>query len=504
MAIAKNENPSKTDSSKSSAIKDKGIKISSFPISFYNFSYAIINNYFLVKQANEGIPSAQLELGLRYLQGKGFPKDSLVAAYWIAKSAESGFPYGKYNLAILQYYGIANLWDPFEAYKNFLYAARRDLPEACYALGTIFLEGLLFEQNLELAFYWLNKSANLKFELAAELINKLKKNGIKFPQLDKNKNYESLSSLEIIIKSDRKDTNEYAPIIIDFENIDKNFERRNHEFLIKEAALTLRVVENIEELEKSYDEQDIFKDYTLLEKIFIASKLKSEYYVAEAFISLGLFYEKGIFVRKDLSRAFYYYTLAYRCGYNRAMIAISNLISTEEFKVYFDSELKKQTVNSKFIFAVLLNLNLINSSYLNLDSKSLLLSVIKEYDDIAALELGIYLLNSNQEESEKFLRYSAGKGNQEAALKLFLIDLLNGRIPTNFLAIEKIIEFYEKGNITAGLILAYSYDNGLFSQKNVGESIKIYRSLASRGVVAAISVLRRSYSQEKQKYLNSK
>jgi len=503
LALCSSIQLAQVDTLKSAVVKDKRIKISNFPLAFYNFSYTIVNNFFLVKQANEGIPAAQLELGLRYLEGKGFPNDSIAAIYWITKSAESGFPYGKYNLAVLQYYGIANLWSPFEAYENFLYAAKRDLPDACFALGTIFLEGLLVNQNLEFAHYWLKKSSDLNFDLASKLLKKISESGFKLPKLDLKKNYEELSSLNNFTKynSDQYEK-EFKPLIIDFENIDINFEDKKEEMFLKEAAITLNVVKNIEELDKKIKSDNIVNDNDILLSLFSAARNSIEYYVPEAFLSLGIFYQKGLYVKKDLKKAFENFLLAYRCGYNKALIAISNLVSSDEFKKLFDRELKQQSSFSKLAYSSLMNLNFYQGNLLKNNSNELLLSIIDEFQALPAFELGSHLITKNSTEAEKYLYYASQKGNLEALLKLYLIDLLNKKNADLFLPFEKIEEYYRKGNATAGLILAYCYENGIFVENNFGQAIKIYRSLSSRGIMAAVNSLERLYSNERKKYYN--
>jgi TPR repeat protein len=45
---------------------------------------------FQKKRAGEGLPSAQYELGVRYMNGEGVDKDLKAARKWLSKSAEAG------------------------------------------------------------------------------------------------------------------------------------------------------------------------------------------------------------------------------------------------------------------------------------------------------------------------------------------------------------------------------------------------------------------------------
>lgn len=56
---------------------------------------------FQMKRAEQGSPSAQYELGLRYLTGDGLEKDEALALKWLQKSAKSGYSPAKIKLDAL-------------------------------------------------------------------------------------------------------------------------------------------------------------------------------------------------------------------------------------------------------------------------------------------------------------------------------------------------------------------------------------------------------------------
>lgn len=56
---------------------------------------------FTLDQATNGVASAQYELGLRYLEGRGVEKDELAARSWLEKAAGKGHTYAKRALANL-------------------------------------------------------------------------------------------------------------------------------------------------------------------------------------------------------------------------------------------------------------------------------------------------------------------------------------------------------------------------------------------------------------------
>jgi TPR repeat protein len=53
---------------------------------------------FQKKCAQEGSPSAQYQLGLRYLKGEGVPKDLAEARKWLSLAAKDGHSYAKRKL----------------------------------------------------------------------------------------------------------------------------------------------------------------------------------------------------------------------------------------------------------------------------------------------------------------------------------------------------------------------------------------------------------------------
>jgi TPR repeat protein len=63
--------------------------------------YQLLEAFVLMQKANAGESAAQHELGLRYLFGKGFPADTVKAAFWIQKAASQNLPLAQYNLGIL-------------------------------------------------------------------------------------------------------------------------------------------------------------------------------------------------------------------------------------------------------------------------------------------------------------------------------------------------------------------------------------------------------------------
>src|SRR3990172_9937102 len=82
--------------------------------------------YRLIKPlAEQGLPEAQLNLGLLYDNGQGVPQDHAEAAKWYRKAAEQGNAKGQYELGMMHCTGLGVLQDYDEAVKWYRKAAEQ-------------------------------------------------------------------------------------------------------------------------------------------------------------------------------------------------------------------------------------------------------------------------------------------------------------------------------------------------------------------------------------------
>jgi TPR repeat protein len=82
------------------------------------------------QRAESGDAEAQVELGLRYLFGRGLPQDKVQGRRWCRCSAEQGHPEGMLQLGSCYYNGDGGSRDLAKAYVWFVLAAGRGLKEA--------------------------------------------------------------------------------------------------------------------------------------------------------------------------------------------------------------------------------------------------------------------------------------------------------------------------------------------------------------------------------------
>jgi len=76
-------------------------------------------------KAKSGDADSEVELGLRYEQGKGVAKDQVEAVKWYRKAAEQNLAEAQYNLGVGYYKGEGVAKDWVEAYRWLLLAARQ-------------------------------------------------------------------------------------------------------------------------------------------------------------------------------------------------------------------------------------------------------------------------------------------------------------------------------------------------------------------------------------------
>jgi TPR repeat protein len=80
--------------------------------------------------AQGGDKVAQLEMGLRYLEGRGLLKDGSEAARWFRNAADQGYAIAQFNLGLCYQKGIGVPVDHEQAVKWFRKAADQQLAQA--------------------------------------------------------------------------------------------------------------------------------------------------------------------------------------------------------------------------------------------------------------------------------------------------------------------------------------------------------------------------------------
>src|SRR6266496_1681980 len=106
-------------------------------------------------KAEAGDAESEVELGVRYEQGKGVAKDQAEAVKWFRKAAEQNYAKAQYNLAHCFDTGEGVAKDPVEAVKWYRKAAEQNYATAQENLGVCYVSGEGVAEDLVEAYKWL-------------------------------------------------------------------------------------------------------------------------------------------------------------------------------------------------------------------------------------------------------------------------------------------------------------------------------------------------------------
>lgn len=109
--------------------------------------------------AKNGIPEAENDLGLLYLNGCGVPRDYPTAAQWFREAAQQGLPQAETTLGAMYAEGRGLIKDYGRAFEWFSAAADQGYAEAEYDVGMMYVEGLGVSRNYERALKWFHRAA---------------------------------------------------------------------------------------------------------------------------------------------------------------------------------------------------------------------------------------------------------------------------------------------------------------------------------------------------------
>ncbi|HUP91672.1 MAG TPA: caspase family protein [Solimonas sp.] len=133
----------------------------------------------LEKQALQGGPSAQADLGRRYEYGDGLPQNDVQAAYWYRKSAEQGYVLAQIKLGSLYRNGHGVERDDAQALAWFHKAAEQGNASGQFLVGVMYQTGSGTPPDNRQALAWYKKSAASGFKPAKAALDRLRAAGVK-------------------------------------------------------------------------------------------------------------------------------------------------------------------------------------------------------------------------------------------------------------------------------------------------------------------------------------
>jgi len=132
----------------------------------------------LTALATSGNARAQHDLGLKYLEGKGVPRDPKQGALWLEKSANSDMPNAQYHIGLLYQKGEGVSADLKQTYQWFLKAGRNGHVRAQHSLGTLYLEGKGTKRDYAEATRWFTRASKAGLAEAHYSLGTIHENGL--------------------------------------------------------------------------------------------------------------------------------------------------------------------------------------------------------------------------------------------------------------------------------------------------------------------------------------
>jgi uncharacterized protein len=447
-----------------------------------DLSYRIWQQFKLVQEANSGDPLAQHELGLRYLLGDGQTADTVKAAEWIKKAAQQKLPAAAFNYGILLFNGWGTEWNPFEAYKNFLIAAKDTMAQALYIVGVLHTDNLIVPRDWGKAYYYVKQAADKGYEQAVNVLPRLRKQLP--PGMDTTG---KMISYKTSVPGDSP-----GLVFIDFDHPVTSLSDVVSDSLIFEDLLLSdnREFDSIITMNGkpviSFDSSDI--------KIL---RDAASWGAPEAHTLLGYLSEKGVYIKKNVISSAAYYIRGAKLDSYRSKLLLMELIKDEAFvKELKDAALRGEP-EAMFAWYGLSSFSLDNS-ITEKDAVNLLIKSADKGYLPAIVELGLLYYTGRYFEKNipaaVELWTSANRdGNNEAGVRVAASVVYN-EVPGNIKnSVQMLRTGNNKGSLLAQVALAHSIEQGLEKPAIPGEDIKFYRSAAQRGNRFAFSQLERKH-----------
>lgn len=459
-------------------------------------SYELWQSYFLIKEANNGNPKAQHELGIRYLLGEGFPADTIKSVMWTKKAAEQNLPEAQYNLGIFMNNGWGTEWNPFKAYEYFQKAAKGKMAEAEYVLGLMLLDNLVVPRNYQKAFTYIKKAADKGYKPAIDVLGEMLKYSMEF----------GLDSVDI--KSIKVKEQKTVSIRTINPALGINYMDLRQDSLSGTDDITLLkevLKEGSDELKYALGNV-VINDTTLLADMSVINTIEkaAESGSPEAQTMLGRCYEKGIGVKRDLVLAAVQYIKAIRLDSRRAPKLLYDLIQKPEFFKKLKVLLDQKNAEANFAYAGLVALRY-NFQIPESDALKLLKDAADQNYIPAIIELGLcyYSGNLTLQDKQKAIsiwRLASDLGSSEARVRIAIANVQD-HFPyeDSTKSIKVLEEAGDAGSLLADVALAYCYETGTGVKKNKLEAIHLYRVCTQRGSQGAYRSLRRIYDEIRPK-----
>ncbi|MDR3668590.1 MAG: tetratricopeptide repeat protein [Ignavibacteriaceae bacterium] len=474
-------------------------------VSFYqpDLSYTLWEQFELNKEAQAGNAKAQHELGIRYLTGKDMPSDTIKGAYWIKKAAEQKLTAAQFNYGILLINGWGVEWNPYEAFKQFYYAAMDGMPQAEYVMGLLYTDNLIIKRDMIEAYKWVQKSANKNYIPAKETLPKLTKYAPTekdtIPKLATNfTNYTSKGKDKQDNDNEKSLQSSSGLVYIDFDMISDSIQTIKENDLIEDIrnSSNKELANSVKMTKDSVSYIDSTSMHTFLEA--------ADYGCPEALNLLGYYSQNGIKFNKDPIGAAEFYIRSSKTDSRKGSILLYDIIKEKDFFSILKKEVDKNNPDAMYVWYGIQSLGF-DKQITDKDAFNLLHRSAELRNLISITELGQdyfkgTFVKQDKEKGVGIWKLASDQGSKDAKIRIEIANLY-GEIDVK----DKVESFNylktaeEKGSLLAELSLADCYDKGIIVPKEKAKAIYYFRSAAVRGSVFAYNELKRLYDEMRPK-----
>lgn len=457
--------------------------------------YPLRAGFQLIKEANDGDPFAQHELGLRYILKQGFPADTVKGIYWLMKAVEKNVPPAQYNLGIMLNNGIGVDWNPFEAFYNFKKAAEYGMPESQFVYGLYYTDNFVVNRNYTEAYKWIKRAAEADYEPAKVAKKELESLGIgNAKDLDKNKKPPARNNTMLAGESSILMEQNWELDFYNFEDEAKDS--------TDDDGVQLNDVLNkdLTELRKMLGITRILstnlKDTTSIGLIKFAADSGSP----EAMLLIARGYEKGILFKKNLITAAERYLRAYRLGSQKAAEQLFKLMRTGNFFDLLRDGIQKKNADAMFIWAGLaaigFDFQLTNEQAFELLQKAAGQSHVQSLIEIGLCYYTGKLVDQDKEKAIEYFQKAAELGSREAEVRIAFTKILEN-IDGKGLSdqIQLLESATGEGSVLAETALGFCYETGSGIPKDKARAASYYRRASQRGSETAYNSLKSMYDK---------
>ena len=449
----------------------------------------VLEGFVLMQKANAGDAVAQHELGFRFLEGRGFPIDTVKAAYWISKAADQGLPVANFNLGLLYHHGWGVPWNPFTAYRRFEHAAAKNTPEALHILGLLVTENLIVPRDWARGYQLIKKAAELGLPQAKESLVEFERRGL-------GKSGPEPDSKDRPSQSKSKPLARDTTLALVFLNFQGDTSTEIGDSTLAKEALRELPATGRPSLDLTTIDEPGASDTLWMQTIAEAAAIGSP----EALVMIGRCFEKGIVVTKDVLFAAEYYIRAIRLDSPRAPHLLWNLLHQPEFEKQLHAQADADKADALYVWACITALGfdklLSEQQAIQLLNRAVARNHVPSMMELALCYSSGRWVKQDKDRVMELWNKAAALGSLEAEIKIATANVLGehtGRDLSSSVTILKNASL--AGSLEAQTGLAYCYEKGIGVSESKGTAALMYRRSAQRGSQSAYLALRRMHDE---------